>query len=131
MIYSQEGGGDVKRVKFALLMLTASLLFTSCEKKITHGEIYAKKFTPAHTQIVMMPYTIANGTAVSTVCIPYYLHYEDDWAVSIKAIEGGKERTATYRVSEALYNACEIGGEFTYDAELCQEEPTYSKVPEN
>lgn len=69
-------------IAIALILL---LFSTGCAAAITSGEVVDKTFTPAHTQLVLIPVCITNGKTVTTHLVPYFYYYADRWDVTIRA----------------------------------------------
>lgn len=119
----------MKRAVFVVLAVALLLVLSGCSGKITSGEVVEKKFTPAHSEVRLIPFVISNGKSVSTGIIPYVYRYSDRWEVTIAAWdeEEKKMQTATYRVTEEVYEAVEIGAEFVYDKDMKPIEPEYTR----
>lgn len=118
--------------KFLAVLLVLLLLLTGCSSKITEGEVVKKDFTPEHTQVVMVPFCVSNGKTVTTTLIPYVYHYSDKWAVTIQKYDAETDAmlTATYRVTEKVYDAVEIGAEFVWDEDMTPGTPEYTRERE-
>lgn len=114
----------------ALLMLM--LTFTGCVEKITEGEVVEKNFTPAHVQPRVIPVIISNGKTTTTTMIPYMYYYPDTWSITIQNWDEKENEilTATYRITEEVYNTVEIGAEFVYDEEFEPDYPEYTRERE-
>lgn len=119
----------MKRAVFAVLAVALLLVLSGCSGKITSGEVVEKNFTPAHSEVRLIPVVISNGKSVRTRIIPYVYCYSDRWEVTIAAWdeEEKKTQTATYRVTEEVYKAVEIGAEFVYDKDMKPIEPEYTR----
>ena len=93
-----------------LLLLLIPILLSGCQNSITQGEVIEKEFTPSHTTLV-----------------PFIYSYSDSWKITIQSYdeETGENSTATYRVTENVYNSVEIGSEFIYDENMKPSEPEY------
>lgn len=119
----------MKRAVFAVLAVALLLVLSGCSGKITSGEVVEKNFTPAHSTSCIIPLVISNGKTSHVVYVPYTYHYSDRWEVTIAAWdEKEKEmQTATYRVTEEVYEAVEIGAEFVYDKDMKPIEPEYTR----
>lgn len=119
----------MKRAVFVVLAVALLLGLSGCSGKITSGEVVEKNFTPAHSEVRLIPFVISNGKSVSTGIIPYVYRYSDRWEVTIAAWdeEEKKMQTATYRVTEEVYEAVEIGAEFVYDKDMKPIEPEYTR----
>lgn len=118
-----------KRAVLIVLAVVLLLSLTACSSKITSGEVVKKSFTPAHSELRMIPIVISNGKTFTTIVIPYTYHYSDCWEITIAAWdeEEKKMQTATYRVTEKVYEAVEIGAEFVYDKDMKPIEPEYTR----
>ena len=119
----------MKRAVFAVLAVALLLVLSGCSGKITSGEVVEKNFTPAHSETRIIPLVISNGKTSRVMPIPYVYHYSDKWEITIAAWdEKEKEmQTATYRVTEEVYEAVEIGAEFVYDKDMKPIEPEYTR----
>lgn len=115
-----------KLLLLIVIVIVITLLF-GCSKKLTSGEVYDKNFTPAHSQVVLVPMVTSNGTISTTMWIPFYYYYSDDYSISIFAEVDGERKTATYHVSRDVYEACEVGSEFIYDKDLCSDSAAYTR----
>jgi len=119
----------MRRVVTIFTLLLILLPLTACDDKLTSGEIYSKSYTPAHTQLLMLPYAISAGSSVRIVMLPYQIYHADDWVISISASREGKEVRTTYHVTQEVYDAYEVGDWFVYDKEVCRDEAESSAVP--
>ena len=122
----------MKRAVLVVLAVILLLGLFGCSGKITSGEVIEKNFTPAHSEVRIIPIVISNGKSVSTRIIPYVYRYSDRWEITIAAWdeEEKKMQTATYRVTEEVYEAVEIGAEFVYNKDLKPIEPEYTRERE-
>ena len=115
-------------MKKSLAMILIMLLVVSgCGAKLREGEVYDKEFTPAHTAVMLIPVVRSNGKTSTTTLVPYIYYYPDDWSISIKGQMDGEEKTATYHVTEDVYDACVIGSQFIYDEEFCSDSAAYTR----
>lgn len=115
--------------KLLAAIAAASLVFISgcTQNKITSGEVIDKEFTPAHSKTRMVPVTTFNGKTSSTILVPYVYHYSDNWEITIRDYnEENNELTATYRVTEDIYNSVDIGDEFVYQEDFEPDAPEYT-----
>lgn len=110
-----------------LLLLVMSFCFVGYSQNLKEGEIINKEFTPAHTQTVILPQIISNGKTCYYYDAIYVYHYSDDWAITIQGTVDNKEKTAVYHVTPEVYEECEVGGQFIYDKNYCQDEPQYTR----
>lgn len=119
----------MKRAVFAVLAVVLLLSISACRSKITSGEVVEKNFTPAHREVRLIPIFISNGKNSSTRLVPFVYHYSDRWDVTIAAWDEKEKKmqTATYRVTEEVYEAVEIGAEFVYDKDMKPIEPEYTR----
>lgn len=117
--------------KLLSILVSMALLFilTACGGGITSGEVVSKEYTPAHTQNSIIPIVISNGKTCSTIMVPYTYHYSDKWEITIRQYseEENEFLTATYRVTEEVYNATEIGAQFEYVEDMEPSEPEYTR----
>lgn len=119
----------MKRAVLVVLAVILLLGLSGCSGKITSGEVVEKNFTPAHSEVRLIPIVKSNGKSTSTRLVPFVYHYSDRWDVTIAAWdeEEKKMQTATYRVTEEVYEAAEIGAEFVYDKDMKPIEPEYTR----
>lgn len=124
----QERRGRIIRTAIGS-MLAVILLLTGCKAEITSGEVTEKNFSPAHTQVMLMPLCISNGSSITTTLMPFIYHYADQWTVTITTWDekSGEMQSATYRVTETVYDEVEIGAEFTYSKDMQPTEPEYTR----
>lgn len=112
-------------------LLLFLLLLTGCGAEITEGEVIQKEFTPAHTQLIMIPVVYSNGKTTHTATIPYIYSYSDKWTITIRAYSAdGEEIRETFRVSEQVYDETELGSEFIYTDDMEPVEPEYTREKE-
>ena len=117
-----------KRYVAILLVFMTLLLLVGCKAKITSGEVVDKDFSPAHTQTIMVPIVHTNGKTTYTTIHPFFYYYPDTWTVTIMAYDkNSKQKSATYRVTENVYNNINIGDKFVYDEEMKPNEPEYTR----
>lgn len=119
----------MKRLVSAVLAMVLLLSLTGCKKKITSGEVAEKNFEPAYTTIQLIPIVLTNGDSTTTMFVPFTYHYTDSWKVKIQRWnEKTREmESATYRVTEAVYDEIQIGAEFVYDESMQPAEPEYTR----
>lgn len=112
----------------ALLALMLTLL-VGCGERITRGEVIDKKYTKAHTQVMMIPLVMSSGKTITTTIIPYIYRYPDRWEITIQQhdTEDGVRVTATYRVTQEVYDAVNLHDEFVYDKDMEPKEPEYTR----
>ena len=118
-------------MKHRKLVATALLLLTlvGCSGRIKQGEVVKKTFEPAHTEVRMVPMVHSNGKTTYTTMRPYIYRYPDRWYIKIQQYDEEKNEmlTATYSVTEAVYDAVSIGAEFVYEEEMEPEGPEYTR----
>lgn len=113
-------------------LLLFLLLLTGCGAEITEGEVIQKEFTPAHTQLRMVPVVRSDGRTPHTTMLPYVYFYSDKWTITIRAYsEDGEEIRETFRVSEQVYDETELGSEFIYTDDMEPDEPEYTREKES
>ena len=117
-----------KIVAFIGILLIFSIL-TGCSKAITEGEVISKEFTPAHTQIMFIPIVPTNGKTSYTTLIPFIYYYNDKWEVTIQQYDDEQKEmlSATYRITEEVFDAVTIGSEFVYSNDMEPLEPEYTR----
>lgn len=115
--------------KIVVLLVLLLFILTGCGQKITEGEVVAKKYSPAHSSVVLIPIVHTNGKTSYATIVPFIYHYSDKWEITIEAYDAEKEETvsATYRVTESVYDAVEIGAEFVYEENMEPETPEYTR----
>lgn len=119
-----------KRIISLLLAVVLIVLLTGCADQITKGEVVDKTFSSAHVQTVLVPVCISNGKSTMTYFIPYVYHYPDTWTITISGPgEDGETETATYRVTQEVFDAVPMGAEFIYKPEMKPEESEYYREP--
>ena len=103
-----------------LLLPLIPILLSGCQNSITQGEVIEKEFTPSHTEVMLVPLVHSNGKTSYTTLVPFIYSYSDSWKITIQSYdkETGENSTATYRVTENVYNSVEIGSEFIYDENM-------------
>lgn len=119
----------MKKTISIALAIALLLVLSGCCAKITSGEVVEKNYTPAHSEVRLIPLVLSNGKSSSVVVAPYTYYYSDRWTVTIAAWdeEAKKMQSATYRVTEEVYEAIEIGAEFVYDKDMQPSEPEYTR----
>lgn len=119
----------MKRAVLVVLAVALLLVLSGCSGKITSGEVVEKSYTPAYSTVRIIPLFISNGKTSRVMPIPYVYHYSDKWEVTIAAWDEKEKKmqTATYRVTEEVYEAVEIGAEFVYDKDMKPIEPEYTR----
>ena len=117
-----------KIVAFIGILLIFSIL-TGCSKAITEGEVISKEFTPAHTQIMFIPIVHTNGKTSYTTLIHFIYYYNDKWEVTIQQYDDEQKEmlSATYRITEEVFDAVTIGSEFVYSNDMEPLEPEYTR----
>ena len=107
-----------RRIKRLIIpILTSIVLLTGCGGKLKEGEVYDKKFIPAHTSTLLISTVHTDGKTSYTTVMPYTYFYPDSYEIDIRNYneEDKKYDTATYYVTEEVYNQCEIGSVFKYE----------------
>jgi hypothetical protein len=120
----------LKKVVSCLLAISLCLvLLSGCQNSITQGEVIEKEFTPSHTRIMVIPVVHSNGKTSYTTLVPFTYFYPDTWKITIQSYdeEKGENLTATYRVTENVYDSVKIGDEFVYDENMEPDEPEYTR----
>ena len=90
---------------------------------------YCKEFKPEYTTVSVLPMTISNGKTVTTIMVPYTIHYPDRWVIYIKAYdeETRKWITEDFYVSEEVYDSVNIGDYFVFDEDMGTRDEPYTK----
>lgn len=120
------------RIKFiSLIAFTVILMFLlcSCSNKITQGEVIEKTYTPAHSEITIVPFITSNGKTSTVRVVPFVYYYSDKWEIKIqKWNEESKEmQTAVFRVTKEVYDDIDIGSEFIYKEDMEPDDPEYTR----
>ena len=116
-------GGESKIKRFILVVLLAALLLAGCSPRITEGEVIDKEFSPAHSITSASPVMISNGKSITTILVPRTYTYPAEWRITILGYdEDGNRVTETFRVTEEVFDATEIGAKFVWDESM---EPSY------
>ena len=90
--------------------------FTSCEQRLTEGEVYKKEYLEAQTRVMWIPFTTSNGKTTTTRLIPYLYRYPERWVIYIREPNGdGTYTTDQYYTTKEVYDAVDIGDTFCYD----------------
>ena len=113
-----------KKIVFTLL-----IVLISCSDSINEGDVYEKEFKPEYTTVSVLPMTISNGKTVTTIMVPYTIHYPDRWVIYIKAYdeETRKWITEDFYVSEEVYDSVNIGDYFVFDEDMGTRDEPYTK----
>lgn len=118
-----------KKIVFTLLIVLALIMLISCSDSINEGDVYEKEFKPEYTTVSVLPMTISNGKTVTTIMVPYTIHYPDRWVIYIKAYdeETRKWITEDFYVSEEVYDSVNIGDYFVFDEDMGTRDEPYTK----
>lgn len=101
-------------MKKRIISLVLIVLLAASSEKIVKGEVVDKTFSPAYVRTALIPICISNGKTMTTRLIPYVYRYPDTWTITISGPgEGGKTETATYRVTQEVFDAVPLGAEFS------------------
>lgn len=78
------------------------------------GLVTAKKFEPAHTDVIYMPVTIGSGSSATTMMMPYFIHEPDRWVMTVEPYDAGGNPLKPVRVlvTQAVYDEVKLGGWF-------------------
>lgn len=117
----------MKKLKIFFSILLIALVLGGCSQKLTQGEVIEKKFTPAHSEVMIIPIVTSNGESISTTYVPYVYYYSDAYKITIRDYVDTEEQTATYRVTKEVYDNVNIGDEFIYSDEYEPDEPEYTR----
>jgi hypothetical protein len=105
-----------------------ALALTACGHKLREGEVTGKEHQPAYTTMILMPMTISTGKASTTTFVPMFFFYPESWAVKIKAYDGHVWQTATWWVSQSVYDQVRVGGYFVAKDPSCTDERPRERV---
>lgn len=118
----------MKKIICAFIVCIMFTMMCSCSEKITQGEVINKKYTPAHTDIVMIPMVRSNGKTTTTQIIPFVYSYSDKYEITILGYDSEKNKsTATYRVNKEVFDSVNLGDEFLFINEYEPEYPEYTR----
>ena len=120
----------MKKITLFLSIILVFGLLVSCSKLINEGDIYEKEFKPEYTTVSVFPMTISNGKTVTTIMVPYTIHYPDRWVIYIKAYdeEACKWINEDFYVSEEVYDSVDIGDYFVFDEDMGTRDEPYTKT---
>lgn len=120
----------MKKIALFLSIILVFGLLVSCSKLINEGDIYEKEFKPEYTTVSVFPMTISNGKTVTTIMVPYTIHYPDRWVIYIKAYdeEACKWINEYFYVSEEVYDSVDIGDYFVFDEDMGTRDEPYTKT---
>lgn len=120
----------MKKIALFLSIILVFGLLVSCSKLINEGDIYEKEFKPEYTTVSVLPMTISNGKTVTTIMVPYTIHYPDRWVIYIKAYEEEKQEwlTEDFYVSKEVYDSVNIGDRFVFDESMGTRSEPYTKT---
>jgi hypothetical protein len=101
---------SIKNIKILLLFAFMTIM-VSCSAKIKEGEVYEKKYSPAHSVMLMMPITTTCGKTTTTRIIPMFFFYPNSWSISYQAFNKKENRwdKATVWCTKNIYDMTEIG----------------------
>lgn len=119
-----------KKIVFTLLIVLALIMLTSCSDSINEGDVYEKEFKPEYTTVSVLPMTISSGKTVTTIMVPYTIHYPDRWVIYIKAYdeEACNWINEDFYVSEEVYDSVDIGDYFVFDEDMGTRDEPYTKT---
>lgn len=113
-----------------IVLIGISLGFLkNIKPNITSGEVVKKKYTPARTEVVLIPSVVTDGSTTSYDLFPFVYEYSDKWEITIRDYDEQTKQylTATYRVTEQVYNEVQIGWQFEYVKDMEPNEPEYTR----
>ena len=117
----------MKKLILTLLSVLLIMTFVGCSS-ITEGKVINKKFIPAHTDqtIITVPQRIGKITTIRTY--PVTRSYPDQWQITFEGPNNKEElETRIVYVDKTTYDSYEIGDDFVYDKEKCNNEETYTE----
>ena len=122
----------MKKIVCALMMLVLAAALAGCVEKITQGEVVDKQFTPAHTDIRIVPIVRSNGKTTTVTPVRFFYYYPDTYEITISgADKNGNQQKAVYRVTKEVFDTVEMGAEFIYDKDMQPDEPEYRRERSN
>lgn len=117
----------MKKIKIFFSILLIALVLCGCSQKLTQGEVIEKKFTPAHSEVMIIPMVTTDGKNTSITNVLYIYYYSDTYKITIRDYIDNEEQTATYRVTQEVYDSVDVGNEFIYSEEYEPDEPEYTR----
>lgn len=102
------------KLSFILVICCCVSLLCGCGKEITEGEVFAKEYKEARTEVRLMPLVRTNGKTTYTTVIPYTVRYPDRYIIKIKAYQNNEWVTEDFYVSAEVYESINIGDMFEY-----------------
>lgn len=117
----------IERTLGILAIIIILLSLSGCSL-ITEGKIIEKKFTPAHTETLLVPIVMSTGTSTFTNFIPVTRDYEDQWVIIFEGVnEEGETDIRKVYTDEETYNSHEVGDNFVYVEDRDEDEPEYTE----
>jgi hypothetical protein len=84
-------------MKTIILLIIISLLMACNHLK--QGKIVNKHYEPTRTYTMLMPTVIGK----TTILIPYIMHDDEDWVLTVEGVYDGEMRTENVYVSPQCY----------------------------
>lgn len=77
----------------------------------------------------MHPIVHSDGKTTYTTIVPFLYHYDDDWEATIQQYseEESSMLSATYRVTQEVYDSVNIGDEFVDGKDMEPDTPQYTR----
>lgn len=107
----------MKRLLFALL-----ICMTSCNH-LTEGKIIGKHYEPSRTYTQY--HHIYTGRVF--IMVPYIIHDDEDWVITIEGDYEGEKRQETIYVSESYYDNHSIGDMWCKDGDCSYSDENNTK----
>ena len=124
----------MKKILALIVCIGLIVCLCACSDNITHGEVYKKEYREKHSQIMTFPLVISTGKTMTTVIVPYWVHYPDRYVIFIKDFNGEEWVTEDFYVSKEVYDSIEVGDMFEFDenrGDLDDEPYSKEKADEN
>ncbi len=120
---------ELKLISLIAFTVISIFLLCGCSNKITQGEVIEKTYTPAHSEIIIMPVVTSNGKTSTVRAVPFAYYYSDKWEIKIQKWneESKGMQTAVFRVTEEVYDDIDIGSEFIYKEDMEPNYPEYTR----
>ena len=102
---------------YIILFLCFVSFITSCSPRISEGEIINKQFSPAYTQILVLPVFLYTGKTSTVIFLPMFIAHPDSYRINIKAFNDNEWKERTLYLSKEVYEKVSIGDWFITDCE--------------
>lgn len=103
------------RLLFILVVSILLITLCSCDDAITEGEVYEKEYKDDFTTVMSYPVVISNGKTVSTIIVPYTVHYPERYVIRIRDYIDDQWVTEDFYVEKEVYDSINVGDIFKFD----------------